>query len=73
MIIKRSIAGISALLIAASMPCFTAFAADTEDGVQGDGYSQAAMNAVVYTDDNVQAIGCRYFDDMPNVPYVLYL
>ncbi len=70
MFFKKSIAGISALLITASMPGFTAFAAEIADNTNG--YRQDTMNAVVYEDDNVQTIECRFYDEMPNVPYIAF-
>ena len=65
--LKKVIAGISALSMLLScnvLTAFTAAAADTED------YRSAEIKVYLYSYDNVTDIECRYYDDMPNVPYI---
>ena len=67
--IKKTIAGISALSVLISSGAFsalTASAADTAD------YKTGKLTAYLYSFDKTQEIECRYYNDMPNVPYIRY-
>ena len=65
---KKTAAGIAALAIVASMSGMTAFAADTE--AKTEGYKEDQLNALVYAPDQTATIDCRYYADLPSVPYV---
>ena len=65
---KKTAAGIAALAIVASMSGMTAFAADTEETKAG--YKEAQLNALVYAPDQTATVDCRYYADLPSVPYV---
>jgi len=65
--IKKTIAGIAALSVIISSGAFTALtasAAETSD------YTTSKMTAHVYSDENLIDIECRYYSDMPHVPYI---
>jgi len=67
--IKKTIAGISALSVLISSGAFsalTASAADTAD------YKTGKITAHLYALDKTTDIECRYYNDMPNVPYIRY-
>ena len=64
---KKTIAGLSALSVLISSGAFTAmtaFAADTAE------YTTGKMTAHLYSDEKLKEIECRYYNDMPNVPYI---
>ena len=64
---RKTVAGISALSMIIScnaLTAMTATAADSED------YRTTQIKAYLYSYDNVKDIECRYYDDMPNVPYI---
>ncbi len=62
--LKRTVAGISALMLAA-LPGMTAFAADTA----GE-FREAQMPVLLYAPDQVSSIDCRFYGDLPSIPYV---
>ena len=64
---KKTIAGLSALSVLISSGAFTAmtaFAAETTD------YTTGKITAHLYSDEVLRDIECRYYSDMPNVPYI---
>ena len=71
MFFKKAAAVVAALLTVAAMPCFAVFADEAQaPAASKDGFKSAAMDVIVYEDDKVQQIDCRFYDNMPNVAYV---
>lgn len=68
MLFKKTLAGIAALVTIASMSGFTALAA--EDSDKETGFKTGSINTLVRSADNAGTIDCRYYDALPNVPYV---
>ncbi len=66
---RRTAAGISALAILAAMPCMTAFAAEAETETEA-AFSAAQLPVLHYSAEDVSAIDCRFYEDLPSVPYV---
>ena len=62
---RRTVAGISALSILAAIPGLTAFAAETAPEFKED-----QLPVVLYSQENMSQIDCRYYADMPSIPYV---
>lgn len=62
---RRTVAGISALSILAAIPGLTAFAAETAPEFKED-----QIPVVLYSQENMSEIDCRYYADMPSIPYV---
>lgn len=65
--IKKTIAGISALSWLISSGAFTAMNAFAADAAE---YRTGQITAHLYSEDNLRDIECRYYNDMPNVPYI---
>ncbi len=68
-VFTKTVAGISALAILAAMPCMTAFAAEAENAAEAD-FTAAQLPVLHYSPEDVSAIDCRFYEDLPNVPYV---
>ena len=64
---RKTVAGISALSMLLSCSALTVMTASAADS---EGYRSIEIKAYLYSYDNVKNIECRYYDDMPNVPYI---
>lgn len=65
---RKTIAGISALTIVSGALPFAqaaAFAAETEKT-----FTEGTIDAYVYSSEDKSEMGCRFYSDMPSVPYV---
>ena len=62
---KKTVAGISALAIVASMSGLTAFAADAQPE-----FTSGQIPVLIHSMENQSAIDCRYYSDLPSIPYV---
>lgn len=66
--LKKTIAGISALAMLAGMSAYapvSAFAANEEKD-----YTTGAIEAYLYSPEEKIDVVCRFYEDMPNVPYI---
>ena len=66
---KKTIAGISALsmlLSTSAVSAVNAFAADEET----KNYTDKTINAYLYSNDNVDTMTARFYNDKPNIPYL---
>ena len=70
MFFKKTIAGITAFTTVAAMSGMTAFADDETTAASENSYKEAKLDTLVYSPDNKQTMDCRYYDSMPNIPYV---
>ena len=69
---KKTIAGISAMLIAAAPLAapMTTFAADTTPETTEQTFIEGKITEYVYALDNTDEIQCRFYTEKPNIPYV---
>lgn len=65
--IKKTIAGIGALSVLISSGAFTAMNAFAADAAE---YRTGKITAHLYSEEKLKDIECRYYNDMPNVPYI---
>ena len=65
--IKKIIAGSSAVSVMFSSGAFAAMNAFAEEAAD---YTTGKITAHLYSDENLRDIECRYYDDMPSVPYI---
>ena len=64
---KKTIAGIAALSLLLSQSALVAMNASAEEVTE---YRESTMKAYLYSYDNTVDIDCRFYNDMPNVPYI---
>ena len=64
---KKTIAGLSALSVLLSSTAFTAMNAFAEEAAD---FTIGKITAHLYSNENLRDIDCRYYNDMPNVPYI---
>ena len=64
---KKTIAGLSALSVLLSSTAFTAMNAFAEEAAD---FTTGKITAHLYSNENLRDIDCRYYNDMPNVPYI---
>lgn len=64
---RKTVAGISALSMLLSCSALTAMTASAADDAD---YRSTEIKAYLYSYDNVKNIECRFYNDMPNVPYI---
>ena len=64
---KKTITGISALSLLISSGAFTAMNAFAADAAE---YRTGKITAHLYSEEKLKDIECRYYNDMPNVPYI---
>lgn len=68
--LRKSFAGISAMLITAGALPFSQAAAFAADSAKEKTFTKGTIPAYVYSLDNKVDIECRFYEDMPNVPYI---
>lgn len=64
---KNTIAGISALALICTN-CLPALAASAAE--ETPDYKASTMNVHIYSEDKSAEIDCRYYNDLPSIPYV---
>lgn len=64
---KKTIAGIAALSVLLSQSALVAMNASAEEAPE---YKESTMKAYLYSYEDTVDIDCRFYNDMPNVPYI---
>ena len=67
---KQLISSATVIATITSMSGFTSFAADAIPATTA--FTEGTVNAYVYSTENVQKVDCRFYADMPSIPYVRF-